>query len=229
MELESRLARIVDIVVKNNVTSLENLKTSFKLSERTLQRDLKELKAVSSFTHRGRFITLPRVSSFDDNGIWFYQNIGFTVHKNSLGLIIFLINKKEAMTKSDLESVLKINIAKQIQILRERSLIQRVKVGAKYYYLSEVVAKDKKRQIQLFSSEVENDFDRKINISDLTAILKALLKEKTIVISDIQRVIRVHALNIPLRKVEHIILQYDLTSKKNSKCSKGSKSEISTR
>jgi len=139
-----RLDRLSDLVEANKAVSIQDLIRIFEECERTIRRDLKQLDAMTSYTHRGKFITLPYIPSFDVNGIWFYKGIGFTKHRNSLDLIVSIINAKESITKEEIEEISKIKISKQIQILIEQDRLHRVKLGAKYCYISEELAKDKK-------------------------------------------------------------------------------------
>jgi hypothetical protein len=60
-------------------------------------------------------VTLPDIPVFDNPGIWFYKDIGFSRFKNSLELIISVVeNSKEGITKAEIESLLRIGISKQV-------------------------------------------------------------------------------------------------------------------
>ncbi len=52
-------------------------------SRMTVFRRLRELDYLSSFSHVGRYYTLPCVANFDPQGLWFYEDVGFSkpVHK----------------------------------------------------------------------------------------------------------------------------------------------------
>jgi hypothetical protein len=47
-------------------------------SPMTVYRRLKEVGYHSSFSHRGRYYTLTGVPKFDDRGLWFHRDIGFS-------------------------------------------------------------------------------------------------------------------------------------------------------
>lgn len=182
--------------------------------EKTLRRDIKDLNGITSYTHRGKFITLPNIPIFDKYGIWFYKNIGFTKYRNSLDLIIRSIDKSEGITKEELEDILRIKISKQIQILLSRKRLNRVKLGAKYFYLSEELAKNKKRQMQVLPLDIEEYPGRKINIADLVAVLKVVLAEHRIDMNNLNKLIVKYSLHIPINKIEQLLLKHDLFSKK---------------
>jgi hypothetical protein len=41
-------------------------------------RRLRDLNYLSSFSHVGRYYTLPGVTNFDPQGLWFYEEVGFS-------------------------------------------------------------------------------------------------------------------------------------------------------
>ncbi|MCP4671560.1 MAG: hypothetical protein GY857_09660 [Desulfobacula sp.] len=183
---------------------------------KTIRRDIKELNGISSYTHRGKYITLQNIPAFDRNGIWFYRNIGFTKYRNSLDLILNLINNSDkSYTKAELEDIMKIQISKQIQILLKQNKLHRVKLGAKYCYLSEELARNKKRRRQLLDIDVEEYYDKKIRLSDLISVIKAILAEYKIDMADLGKLIKKYSLDVPVKNVEQILLTYDLSSKKS--------------
>ena len=48
--------------------------------ERTVFRKLRELASRSSYSHRGRYYTLDNVADFDEDGLWSYESVWFSVH-----------------------------------------------------------------------------------------------------------------------------------------------------
>jgi hypothetical protein len=152
---------------------------------------------------------LPNIPIFDKNGIWFYKDIGFTKYRNSLDLIVSIIDNSEGITKEKIESIIK-----QIQILLKKDRLHRVKSGAKYIYLSEELAKNKKRQMQILPIDIEEYYDRKVNITDLVAVLKVVLAEHQIDINNLKKLVAKYSLHVPIKKIEQLILKYDLSSKK---------------
>ena len=214
-EGRERLEFIKNFICKKKAVTIDDFFPHMLLCERTLRRDINVLGGITSYTHRGKFITLPNIPIFDKNGIWFYKDIGFTKFRNSLDLIVSFINSnRNGITKEEIEDILRINISKQIQILLSQNRLHRVKLGAKYCYLPEELAKDKKRQIQVLHSDIEEHYDKKIKLSDLVAVLKVVLVEYKIDMNKLKKLIKKYSLDVPMRKVEQLLLRYDLTSKK---------------
>ena len=127
-----RLEKIKELVFQKKVLSLQSIIEKSGYSERSTQRYLKEFNCLTSYTHRGRFVTLSDIPSFNDYGIWFYRKIGFSKFGSSLDTIVAIINQsKHGFSREELESILKIGISKQIQILVQRESIHRIKLGSR--------------------------------------------------------------------------------------------------
>lgn len=228
-----QLQRIKELVLQKKVFSLQALIDQAGSTERTTQRYLKELNSLTSYTHRGRYVTLPDIPRFDDNGIWFFRQIGFSRLGNSLDTIIGLINQSESgLSREELETVLKIGISKQIQILVQREKIHRVKLGHRYLYLPESLMHDRKKRLKIVGNhQNEEYFDKGVQLTDLVALLKVVLIEKKIGIDikSIKRIAQKYSLRIPLKKIEQLLLNYDLLEKKSHNASKRATDEIPKR
>lgn len=212
-EKQVRLKSIERIIRKSKIQTFEKILDKMDCSSITLRRDIKAIDGITSFTHRGEYVTLFDVPSYDKFGIWFYKNIGFTKFKNSLDLVVNVINNAEkGITKEEIEKLLKIKISKQIQILLSQKRLYRVKLGAKYKYLSEKLAKDKNRQIQVL--DIEEYYEKKISITDIITVLQAVLSEYEIDLHNLKNLIKKYSLDISVKKFEQLLLKYDLTIKK---------------
>jgi hypothetical protein len=211
-----RLNVIRKIIYREKIVAFTVLVSSATCSAATLRRDLKTLQAPTSYTHRGSYVTLPDIPDFDNIGIWFFKGIGFSKFKNSLELIVAIVeNSKDGITQAELESILRIGISKQIQILMERKRLHRVKIGAQYVYIPDKAAGNKKTRMKIVGSrQIEEHYDREITINDLVTILKVVLREGRIEMKHLKRWIKKYALKIPAAKLERIILKYDLNEKK---------------
>ncbi len=64
---------------RNKVLDLKELSAELSgRSRRSLARDLKSLHSLSSYSHAGRYYTLPAIARFDSSGLWHYEQIGFS-------------------------------------------------------------------------------------------------------------------------------------------------------
>jgi DeoR/GlpR family transcriptional regulator of sugar metabolism len=215
---EERRNVVENIIRSKKIQTFEQILKQVNCSEVTLRRDIRWMKGITSYTHQGRFVTLEDIPEFDHNDIWFYNNIGFTKFKNSLELIVHLINhSKEGLTREQIQKILKIQIFQQIQTLLKRNKLYRSKIGNKYIYLPEELSRNKKQKLlSLNVNNIEEYYDAIVSSSDLVALLKAVLVEKKIKIDakNLKRFTKKYSLTIPLNKIEQLLLKYNLTEKK---------------
>ena len=207
-----------DLLVQKKVVSLQSLIDHSQSSERTVYRSLKHLNRITSFTHGGQFVTLSSIPRFDANNIWFFRQIGFSKIGSSLDTIVALINKsRRGLSREELEAILKIGISKQIQILVQRNQIHRVKLGNQYLYLPQRVLQNTKKRLKIIGDrQTEEHFDKDVKLTDLIALLKAVLVETRIGIEvkSLKRIAQKFSLQIPVKKIEQLLLKYDLLEKK---------------
>jgi len=214
---------VENIIRSKKIQTFEQILKHVRCSDVTLRRDIRRIKGITSYTHQGRFITLKGIPKFDNNGIWFYRKVGFTKYKNSLELIVHLINSSgEGLSREQIQEILKIQIYQQIQTLLKRNELYRSKIGNRYIYLPEELAKNQKKRMQLLNANnVEEYYDAMVRSSDLVALLKAVLIEKKIKINvkNLKGFTQKYSLKIPLKKVEQLLLKYNLTEKKSHRIS----------
>ena len=118
---DQRLRVLKDLFASKKITSFQVIVESIKCPEITIRRDLRDLEAITSFSHQRRFLTLPDIPTFDENGIWFYEDIEFSRYRDSLALIVEIINNSEnGMSRESIEEILGIKIFQQIQTLLAR-------------------------------------------------------------------------------------------------------------
>jgi hypothetical protein len=80
-------------------------------SRMTVFRRLRELDYLSSFSHVGRYYTLPCVANFDPQGLWFYEEIGFSRFGKLKETLIQLVEQSIAgRTHEELEKQLRLRV-----------------------------------------------------------------------------------------------------------------------
>ncbi|OFV87925.1 MAG: hypothetical protein A3J75_00015 [Acidobacteria bacterium RBG_16_68_9] len=76
---EEAAGRLVKVLRRRRVVDLAAIQSEVEgRSRRSLFRDLAQIDYLASFTHAGRYYTLVELVSFDDDGLWFHANIGFS-------------------------------------------------------------------------------------------------------------------------------------------------------
>jgi len=81
---------------RQKVITLPQLMQELRLSLRTARRRLKDWAALASFNHNSRFYTLPELPQFDEHGLWFHRDIGFSRHGHLPQTIVALVRQSPA-------------------------------------------------------------------------------------------------------------------------------------
>ncbi len=72
----------------------------------TVFRKLKQLGYLASYTHRGRFYTLPKIARFDDRGLWSHEAVSLNSiecdrYVPSLSLVLSFAQGARLLYRSD--------------------------------------------------------------------------------------------------------------------------------
>lgn len=123
---------------KRRVVTMSDLCEVIGSSSRmTVFRRLRRLEYVSSYTHAGRYYTLYDIARFDTDGIWFYDDIGFSQYGSLKNTVTYLIHSGDAgKFHSDLERQLRVRVHNALLDLVETEQIKRTKFEGQYLYLS---------------------------------------------------------------------------------------------
>jgi hypothetical protein len=106
-------------------------------SRMTVFRRLRKIEYVSSYTHAGRYYTLYDIARFDSDGIWFYDDIGFSQNGSLKNTVTYLVDNGDAgKFHSDLERQLRVRVHNVLLDLVKSEQIKRIKFEAQYLYLS---------------------------------------------------------------------------------------------
>ena len=90
---ELNYRRLLKLFYDKKCLTLEALAEPLDYSIRSVQRLLKKTGYYSSFTHNNKWYVLHTTPSFNEMGLWFYKNIGFSKHGNLGQTIFYFINK----------------------------------------------------------------------------------------------------------------------------------------
>ena len=117
--------------------TIEDLCLSLHYSVRSVQRLLKAVGYFSSITHNGKWYTLKDIPIFDNNGLWFYQGIGFSQKCDLIATIRHLIdNSTKGLMANDLSKILCTTCPPVLNKLYKAKMINRVKTSKGFVYLS---------------------------------------------------------------------------------------------
>jgi hypothetical protein len=108
-------------------------------SRMSVFRRLKSLGYLSSFTHAGRYYTLAEVPQFDQWGLWFHRQVGFSRAGTLKSTIVELVNgSATGMTPKELRELLKLSASNTVyntlrELVYSRQLSQQKVDGSSIY------------------------------------------------------------------------------------------------
>ncbi len=90
---------------------MEALEARFERSRRSLFRDLATVGYHTSYTHGGRYYTLAEIADFDERGLWFYRDVGFSRAGTLKETVAELIEAvPEGRTHAELRHLLRVRV-----------------------------------------------------------------------------------------------------------------------
>jgi hypothetical protein len=120
------------------VASLHGLFAALDTRSRmSVFRRLRELGYFSSFTHSGRYYTLSDIPRFDDCGLWFSDDVGFSRGGSLKNTVPPLVTGSPAgMTHGELMALLRVRVFNTLRELLDEKRIGRERRGRTHLYVS---------------------------------------------------------------------------------------------
>ena len=148
---------IQKLVLKNRVISVKQLHDEFRgRSRSSLFRDLRKLDLIVSYTHAGQYHALKRTAAFDEDGLWFFQDIGFSQYGTLKKTLVQVISHAEAgMTHKEMKTLFRIEVQKPLTNLVNTHAVTRQLLPNR---LSVYLSADE--------SKAEDQFQRRLAIND---------------------------------------------------------------
>ena len=171
--------QLVQLFHRHRVMDMKSLMKTTERSRRSLFRDLSELNYLSSYTHAGRYYTLPDIPQFDQNGIWFFHSAGFAQARTLKSALTYLVeDANSGLTHRELQVLLHVRAHNTLLGLVGEHKIGRETIDKEYVYISpnqkrasEQVAK---RMAQIATvADVSNDISETMIIEVLLELVYA--------------------------------------------------------
>jgi hypothetical protein len=122
---------------RRKVITLSELMVELKTSLRTVRRRLKTWGALASFNHNSRFYTLPELPQFDEHGLWFHREIGFSRHGHLPQTIVALVLQSPGgLSAAQLGQHLRLDPRSFLWQFHQHPSLQRDKVQGLYVYFA---------------------------------------------------------------------------------------------
>jgi len=115
-------------------------------SRMTVFRRLSGVEYLCSYTHAGRYYTLFDIARFDSDGIWFYDDIGFSQNGSLKNTVTYLVDNGDGgKFHSDLQRQLRVRVHNVLLDLVRSKQIKRTKFEGQFLYLSSDKARSTKQ------------------------------------------------------------------------------------
>ena len=123
---------------KNKIATLAELKQTLgSVATMTVFRKLRALGYRTSFSHRGKYYTLADISQFDEQGLWSYRSVWFSLDGSLLATTQRFVEEASAgWTASELRGLLQVEVKEALLHLYRQKRIEREGIGGLYVYLS---------------------------------------------------------------------------------------------
>jgi hypothetical protein len=122
---------------RKKVITLAEIQQELKSSLRTIRRRLQSWGALASFNHNSRFYTLPELPQFNEQGLWFHRDIGFSRHGHLPQTIVALVLQSPAgLTAAELGQHLRLDPRSFLWQFHQHPSLQREKLGGLYVYFA---------------------------------------------------------------------------------------------
>ncbi len=165
---KEKLEAVVRLFHKEKVLKIDDLFAVFKTeSRRTVHRYMKELDYRTSYSHAGQYYSLFEIAEFDANGLWQYEDIGFSRHGTLLDTIVYLVDQSpEGMTNNELQEKFHLVVkAALIDLVKKKKLVREKRTN-RYVYLSSDLTKGRKQLKQreefTFNSSVDDSISLRV-------------------------------------------------------------------
>ena len=101
----------------------------------TVFRKLQTLHYLASYTHRGRFYTLPDIAHFDDHGLWAHEAVWFSRYGTLLSTVeAFVLASPNGYYAQELADALHAEVQEPLRHLVQQERLSRAEVDAQYLY-----------------------------------------------------------------------------------------------
>ena len=139
--------KLENFIKSRRVVQMRDLFEAVESTSRmTVFRRLSGIEYLCSYTHAGRYYTLFDIARFDSDGIWFYDDIGFSQNGSLKKTVTYLVDNGDGgKFHSDLQRQLRVRVHNVLLDLVRSKQIKRTKFEGQFLYLSSDKARSTKQ------------------------------------------------------------------------------------
>lgn len=143
----------------------------------TVYRKLKELSYITSYSDSGKYYTLSDIPKFDDNGLWTYDSVMFSIHGNLQQTVkAFVDNSNGGYTANELKTILKVEVKEPLLIIFRKNQIFREKISGLYVYFTKELRKRKNQLLKRNEPKIEIQAESHIGDTPTEKVKSAIWK-----------------------------------------------------
>lgn len=126
------------LLQEQKIATLPELRSALGAQGRmTVFRKLKILAYLSSYSHAGKYYTLPEIARFDKRGLWFWKDVRFSRHRTlKLTLERWVAESSTGYFDLELEQQLHVAVRGTLLKLLGEGRIDREKISGRYVYVA---------------------------------------------------------------------------------------------
>src|ERR1039457_5587294 len=126
------------LLLHDKIATLPDLKRALGTDvDLTVFRKLKQLDYLTSYSHRGRFYTLPEIAHFGADGLWSCEPAWFSRHGPLLATAeAFLRNSVAGYFADELSEILQVGAQDVLRQLVQQNRIGRELISGLFFYTS---------------------------------------------------------------------------------------------
>lgn len=207
-----RLKGVFQLLERMKVFTLERVESALGCSTPTARLRLKRWKAYTSYNQNGRYYTLPTVPRFDDNGLWFYENVFFCRHGNLRKTVVHLIDHSPSgLTGNEIGKLIRLSPRSFLHHFRDVGGIHREKLGGAYVYFSDDPLRHKDQLQQRL--DILSSAQKSLTEADAVVILGALIRHHGISEEDIMSLPEIKTRKISVFVIREFLERHGLLKK----------------
>jgi hypothetical protein len=190
---------------------MEQLCNSLNYSAISIRRFLKQLGYFSSFTHNSKWYTLSSIPEFDNNGLWFYNQIGFSRHGNLKQNIVHFINKSShGLSAKQLAESLSIPCHAVLNHMYNSGAIDRFKSQSDFVYVSSADRRKKQQLMRLQSQTVTVTAPQELNPQPAVYVLVEYIKNPQASFSELSKAVAKRQVIATPKAIARFFAKHDL-------------------
>lgn len=164
------------LLQKRTIATMDELKKALKTDvDVTVFRKLKQLDYLTSYSHRGRYYSLKKLASFDEDGLWLLGSVCFSVYGTLVATAERFVKQAGAgYYSNELERILRVGVKETLLRLYRKGSVSRERISNRYLYCSAVQFERRQQLLSRQAMESEPEHGR-LPLGEIHDELKAAI------------------------------------------------------